>query len=102
MSPDNQSEFIDKRYQAMKWTLEKPNEPGYYWYKSIKAKTSGINNQLVIVYVNSELCVPSLNTSKYEKPQSVGRFEGIWAGPIEEPDESKELDNLAAMMWEIF
>jgi len=86
----------------MKWTYDRPNKPGYYWYKSIEDVISGESNRPIIIYVNSDLCIPSSNERKYIEAVSVDEFNGLWAGPIQEPEESKEMDNLASMMWEIF
>ena len=86
----------------MKWTYDKPNTPGYYWYRSIKDSKPGEGSRPVILYVNSDLYVSSMMGQEYNEPVSVNEFNGFWAGPIQEPEDSKEMDNLAAMMWEIF
>ncbi len=86
----------------MKWTYGRPDKPGYYWYKSMEDVISGEGNRPTIIFVNSDLFIPSSNVRKYINPVSVDEFNGLWAGPIQEPEEANEMDTLASMMWEIF
>ena len=86
----------------MKWTYDRPNKPGYYWYITIEDVISGKKNRTVILFVNSDLCITTSNIRRYINPVSVNEIKGLWAGPIQAPEESKEMDNLAAMMWDIF
>ena len=73
--------------KTMKWTFDKPDKPGNYWYKPVKNALPGISANPIIIYVNSYLCVPQLALHDYKEPLSVNDYPGQWAGPIREPKE---------------
>ena len=61
----------------MKWTTDKPTEPGWYWIKT----PTGISANGYVDYFDGELIGL---TRPEEFPSSTK-----WAGPIEEPPEDK-------------
>ena len=85
----------------MKWTFKKPTKPGNYWYKHVERAMPGISSKPIILYVNSDLCVPQMDKHEFKEPISVEEYNGQWAGPIELPEDQSETDNLAALLWEL-
>ena len=82
----------------MKWTLEKPKQPGNYWYKRDEETIPGLTGKPRILYVNTNLCVPQLNLYDYKEPVSIKEYKGLWAGPIIEPEE--EIHDMASHLYE--
>ncbi len=75
------------KQNKMKWTFDKPDKPGNYWYRPVKKALPGISAKPKILYVNSNLCVPQLTLNDFKVPVSVDQYPGQWAGPIKEPGE---------------
>lgn len=64
----------------MKWTKEKPIIPGYYWFKRLGEPT--------IVKISKpwvDLMVQMIGTDRY-MPHGDVHEDGVWSGPIEEPN----------------
>lgn len=77
----------------MKWTWNKPEKRGNYWYRRICESETGQKKEPRILYVNSDLCVPQVNLYEYREPVSVNEYNGQWAGPINEPEEKDNLQD---------
>lgn len=75
----------------MKWTWNKPEKRGNYWYRRIDDGPPGLEKSPRILYVNSDLCVPQLNLFEYREPVSVNEYKGQWAGPISEPEDNCDI-----------
>lgn len=70
----------------MKWTHEKPKEPGYYWFKDMPdgeiriAEISHRNGDMDVLFcgIGEEDHLSRLSEDKY-----------MWAGPLLDPDEEE-------------
>ena len=64
---------------CLKWTDEKPNQAGWYWWRGMEEDTEPL-----VVFVDA--------VGYFQWPdgmwQEVGLTKGEWAGPIEPPSES--------------
>jgi hypothetical protein len=60
----------------MKWTKEKPNKNGYYWYSDDVADPEIVLLEWPYVWFYKEMC-----------NEQIEYLDGEWSGPIPEPED---------------
>ncbi len=64
---------------TLRWTWEKPGEPGWYWYRGAVEEADPL-----IVWVDASGCFQWPDGEYQEATFTKGQ----WAGPIEQPEEA--------------
>ncbi len=75
----------------MKWTTDKPTEPGWYWHKELiyldDENQTWTTNMLLVAEQAGEMRACFLNDNFELYDNNIYMWDGEWAGPIPEPVE---------------
>jgi hypothetical protein len=70
--------------EAMKWTTEKPTEPGWYWWQHVPASPYQELSRPIVGLVGMDAI---FHNHRYRKAM-VDMPSGKWAGPLQLPEEA--------------